>query len=148
MYFLNSLLWYVYLMGYLIFSFIWTPLTRGSIPGKVGFWVCLKIFLYVHTPTKLINAISKTQLSGPKKGVFLPKIPRKCPFFCFWNPTEWALHHFCLSLMLKIGEKKLPQYLGKENLTLSLTKSASFGYFPVFISRNVMQFFKGYFRNK
>ena len=46
--------------------------------------------------------------------------------------------------MLKIGEKKLPQELGKENLTLSLTKSASIGYFPeffVFISRYVMQFF-------
>ena len=46
--------------------------------------------------------------------------------------------------MLQIGEKKLPQELGKENLTLSLTKSASIGYFPaffVFISRYVMQIF-------
>ena len=40
--------------------------------------------------------------------------------------------------MLQIGEKKLLQELGKDNLTLSLTKSASIGYFPaffVFISR-------------
>ena len=59
------------------------PETRGSIPAKVGFWVGLRIFSYVSTPTKLTNAISKTQLSGPKKGVFLPKIPRKCPFFVF-----------------------------------------------------------------
>ena len=36
--------------------------------------------------------------------------------------------------MLKIGEKKLPQELGKENLTLSLTKSASIGYFPAFFA--------------
>ena len=39
-------------------------------------------------------------------------------------------------------EKKLPQELGKDNLTLSLTKSASIGYFPAlfaFISRYVMQ---------
>ena len=46
--------------------------------------------------------------------------------------------------MLQIGEKKLPQDLGKENLTLSLTKSASIGYFRAFfafISRYVMQFF-------
>ena len=46
--------------------------------------------------------------------------------------------------MLQIGEKKLPQELGKDNLTLSLTKSASIGYFPAFfafISRDVMQFF-------
>ena len=44
--------------------------------------------------------------------------------------------------MLQIGEKKLPQELGKENFTLSLTKSASIGYFPAFfafISRYVMQ---------
>ena len=44
--------------------------------------------------------------------------------------------------MLQIVEKKLPQELGKENLTLSLTKSASIGYFRAFfafISRYVMQ---------
>ena len=44
--------------------------------------------------------------------------------------------------MLQIGEKKLPQELGKENLTLSLTKSASIGYFQAFfafISCYVMQ---------
>ena len=56
---------------------------RGSIPAKVGFWVGLRIFSYVLTPTKLTNAISKTQLLGPKKGVFLPKIPRMWPFFVF-----------------------------------------------------------------
>ena len=46
--------------------------------------------------------------------------------------------------MLQIGEKKLPQQLGKDNLTLSLTKPASIEYFPAFfafISRYVMQFF-------
>ena len=46
--------------------------------------------------------------------------------------------------MLHIGEKKLPQELGKDNLTLFLTKSASIGYFPpflAFISRYVMQFY-------
>ena len=58
-------------------------INRGSIPAKVGFLVGLRIFLYVPTPTKLTNAISKTQLLGPKKGVFLPKIPRMWPFFCF-----------------------------------------------------------------
>ena len=45
--------------------------------------------------------------------------------------------------MLQIGEKKLPQELGKDNLTLSLTKSASIGYFPAFfafISHYVIQF--------
>ena len=56
---------------------------RGSIPAKVGFWVGLRIFSYVPTPTKLTYAISKPQLSGPKKGVFSPKIPRKYPFFVF-----------------------------------------------------------------
>ena len=56
---------------------------RGSIPARVGFWVGLRIFSYVPTPTKLTNEISKTQLLSPKKGVFLPKIPRKCPFFVF-----------------------------------------------------------------
>ena len=53
--------------------------------------------------------------------------------------------------MNQIGEKKLPQEFGKENLTVSLTKSASIGYFPAFfafISRYVMQIFLGYFRNK
>ena len=55
-------------------------LGRGSIPAKVGFLVGLRIY-YVHTPTKITNAISKTQFSGPKKGVISPKIPRKCPFF-------------------------------------------------------------------
>ena len=46
--------------------------------------------------------------------------------------------------MLQIGEKKLPQELEKENVTLSLTKSASIGYFPAFfafISRYVMQIY-------
>ena len=58
---------------------------RGSIPAKVGFWVGLRIFSYVPTPTKLTNAISKTQLSGTKKRVFSPKTPRKCPLFSFWR---------------------------------------------------------------
>ena len=31
--------------------------------------------------------------------------------------------------MIQIGEKILPQELGKDNLTLSLTKSASIGFF-------------------
>ena len=57
--------------------------TRGSIPAKVGFWVGLRMFSYVRTPTKLTNAISKTQLLGPKKGGFSPKIPRMWPFFVF-----------------------------------------------------------------
>ena len=82
------------------------------------------------------------------------------PFFGIWHvlavfsglkPAEGALHHFFVSLMLQIGDKKLPQELGKENLTLSLTKSASIGYFQAFfafISRYVMQIFLGYFRNK
>ena len=56
---------------------------RGSIPAKVGFWVGLRIVSYVPTPTKVTTAISKTQLPGPKKGVFSPKITRKCPFFVF-----------------------------------------------------------------
>ena len=58
---------------------------RGSIPAKVGFWVGLRTFLYVPSPTKVTNAISKTQFLGPKKGVFLPKIPRMWPFFCIWR---------------------------------------------------------------
>ena len=37
--------------------------------------------------------------------------------------------------MIQIGEKNLPQDLGKDNLTLSLTKSASIGYFPNFFLR-------------
>ena len=47
--------------------------------------------------------------------------------------------------MLLIGEKKFLKDLWKDHLTFSLTKSASFGYFPAFfafISRYVMQFFK------
>ena len=36
--------------------------------GKV-----FRIFSYVPTSTELTNAISKTQLSGPKKGGFSPK---------------------------------------------------------------------------
>ena len=56
---------------------------RGSIPAKVRFWVGLKKRLYVPYPTKLTNTISKTQLLGPKKGGFLPKIPRMWPFFVF-----------------------------------------------------------------
>ena len=46
--------------------------------------------------------------------------------------------------MNQIGEKKLPQEFGKENLTVSLTKSASIGYFPAFfafISRYSMQIY-------
>ena len=56
---------------------------RGSIPAKVRFWVGLRIFFNVPTPTEVTNAISQTQLSGPKKGAFSPKIPRRCPFFVF-----------------------------------------------------------------
>ena len=41
---------------------------RGSIPAKVGFWVGIRMFSYVPTPTKPTNAISKTQLLGPKRG--------------------------------------------------------------------------------
>ena len=57
--------------------------SRGSIPAKVGFWVGLRMFSYVRTPTKLTNAISKTQLLGQKKGGFSPKNPRMWPFFVF-----------------------------------------------------------------
>ena len=56
---------------------------RGSIPAKVGFWVGLRMFLYVCIPTKLTNAIPKTQLLGPKKGGVSPKIPPMWPFFVF-----------------------------------------------------------------
>ena len=56
---------------------------RGSIPAKVGFWVGLRMFSYICTPTKITNAISKTQILGPKKGRFLPKIPLMWPFFVF-----------------------------------------------------------------
>ena len=61
------------------------PCDRGSIPAKVGFWVGLRMFLYVRTPTELTNTISKTQFFGPKKGGFSPKIPRMWPFFCIWR---------------------------------------------------------------
>ena len=54
---------------------------RGSIPDKVGFWVGLRIFSYVPTPTKMTNAISKTQLSGPRKGGGLTKNTPKVPLF-------------------------------------------------------------------
>ena len=56
---------------------------RGSIPSKVGFWVGLRMFLYVRTPNKLTNAISKTQLLGPKKGGSRQKYPECGPFFVF-----------------------------------------------------------------
>ena len=56
---------------------------RGSIPAKVGFWVGLRIFPYVPTPTKITNAISKMELLGPKKGMFLPKRPLMWSFFVF-----------------------------------------------------------------
>ena len=68
-----------------LFSPLSPPSTRGSIPAKVGFWVGLRIFSYVPTPTKITNSISETQLSGPKKGVFLPKIPRMWPLFWTWK---------------------------------------------------------------
>ena len=61
------------------------PSIRGSIPAKIENWEGLRIFSYVPTPTKLTNAISKTQLSGPKRGRFLPKTPQMCPFFGFWR---------------------------------------------------------------
>ena len=40
--------------------------------------------------------------------------------------------------MLQIGDKKLPHELGKENLTLSLTKSASIGFFERFLRLSVV----------
>ena len=124
---------------------------RGSIPAKVGYWEGLRMFSYVPTPLNLLTKIQKTKLSGPKKGGFSPKIPQRCPLFRFWHvlavfsrfkPAERALHHFFVSLMLHLSDKKLPQEFGKKNLTLSLTKSASIGYFTAFfafISRYVMQ---------
>ena len=60
------------------------PSDRGSIPAKVGFWVGLRMFSYVCIPTKVTNAISKTQFLGPKKGGFSPKIPRMWPLSCIW----------------------------------------------------------------
>ena len=36
--------------------------------------------------------------------------------------------------MLQLGEKRLPQDFGKDNLTLSLTKLTSFGYFSAFFA--------------
>ena len=56
---------------------------RGSIPAKVGFWVGLRMFSYVRTPTKLTNEISKTQLLGKKRGGSRQKYPECGPFFVF-----------------------------------------------------------------
>ena len=56
---------------------------RGSTPAKVGFWVGLRMFSYVRTPTKLTNAISKTQLLGKKRGGSRQKYPECGPFFVF-----------------------------------------------------------------
>ena len=61
---------------------IWYTISRGSIPAKVGFWVGLGIFLYVRTPTKLTNTISKTQLTGPKNGGVLAKNTPNVALFC------------------------------------------------------------------
>ena len=58
---------------------------RGSIQAKVGFWVGLIMFSYVHTPTKLTNEISKTQLLGPKKGGVLAKNTPNVALFCIWR---------------------------------------------------------------
>ena len=68
-----------------IYPFDISTTSRGSIPAKVGFWVGLKKFSYVCTPTKLSNAISKPQFLGPKKGGFSTKIPGTWPFFCIWR---------------------------------------------------------------
>ena len=77
---LISMIPWIFLGSVLIPSLV---ITRRSIPGKVGFWVGLRIVSYMPTHTKFTNAISKTQLLGPKKGVLTPKIPRKSPFFVF-----------------------------------------------------------------
>ena len=58
---------------------------RGSIPAKVGFWVGLRMFSYVHTPTKITNAISKKQLLGKKKGGVLAKNTPNVALFCIWR---------------------------------------------------------------
>ena len=58
---------------------------EGPYQPKLDIGKVLRIFSYVPTPTKLTNAISKTQLSGPKKGGFSPKIPQMCPLFRFWR---------------------------------------------------------------
>ena len=58
-------------------------LGRGSIPAKVGFWVGLRMFSYVCTPTKLTNAITKTELLGKKRGGSRQKYSECGPFFVF-----------------------------------------------------------------
>ena len=58
---------------------------RGSIPAKVGFWVGLRNFSYVPTPTKITNAISKTQPFGSKKGGVLAKNTPNVALFCIWR---------------------------------------------------------------
>ena len=64
-------------------SFHMTSTIEGPYQPKLDIGKVLRIFFYVPTPTKLTNAISKTQLSGPKKGVFSPKPPQMCPPFSF-----------------------------------------------------------------
>ena len=59
--------------------------TRGSIPAKVGFWVGVRFFSYVPTPTKLTNAISKNATFGSKKGGVLAKNTSIVPLFYFWR---------------------------------------------------------------
>ena len=56
---------------------------EGPNQPKLDIGKILRILLYVPTPTKLTNAISKTQISGPKKGEFSPKIPQMRPLFRF-----------------------------------------------------------------
>ena len=101
-------------------------------------------------PLNSLTRFQKRNFWVQKRGCSRQKYPECGPFF-IWRvlavfsslkPAECAVHHFFVSLMLQIGEKKLPQELGKDNLTLSLTKSASIGYFKAFFafnSRYVMQ---------
>ena len=58
---------------------------EGPYQPKLDIGKVISIFSYVPTPTKLTNAISKTQLSGEKKGGSRQNPPQMCPLFRFWR---------------------------------------------------------------
>ena len=94
------------------------PEVEGPYQPKLDIGKVLRIFSYVPTPTKLTNAISKTQLSGPKKGGFSLKIPKCAPLLLptlvgIWYCTNWWYVAGAICVIICGTGVVFPPYIGR-----------------------------------
>ena len=96
------------------------PVLGGPYQPKLDIWKVLEFSRMSLPPQNSLTRFQKRNFLVQKREGFRQKYPKCAPFlwrvlavFSGFKPVELTLHHFFVSLMLQLGEKNLPQELGK-----------------------------------